>query len=65
MLRPLLEQAADPVHQLGSGHTPIFSKLNSLSLTTNNGASTSSKNTQFTNETIPTTTIIYKTSVCF
>ena len=24
MLRPLLEQAADPIHQFKSGHTPIF-----------------------------------------
>ncbi len=62
MLRPLLEQAADPVHQLGAGHTPIFSKLNSLQTATN-GPSTSSKNTQNINEPVPSTAIIYKPSV--
>jgi len=65
MLRPLLEQAADPIHTLGTGHTPLFSKFNQLNISTNNGPSTSSKNTQDKNEPIPITAIIYKPSVGF
>ena len=59
MLRPLLEQAADPVHQIRTGHTPLFSKLNTASTS----VPTSSKNSTNINEPIPSTVLIYKSSV--
>jgi hypothetical protein len=56
MLRPLLEQAADPVHQLGSGQTPLFSKLAS-NMASNSAANGSKADA---NEALPSTAIVYK-----
>ena len=63
MLRPLLEQAADPVHQIRSGHTPLFSKLASNSASNSAAGASKSNTNATTNEKIPSTALIYKPMV--
>lgn len=59
MLRPLLEQAADPIHQYRSGNTSL---LNQIPQIVNNNNNNNNNNNQPA-ETLPSTVTIFKSDV--
>ena len=72
MLRPFLEQAADPIHQYRQGQVPLFhnsdlaSKLAAMTVANNaTGATTSSQAANNVLHKIPSTAILFKPNVIY
>lgn len=70
MLRPFLEQAADPIHQYRQGQVPLFhnsdlaSKLAAMTVNAT-GATTSSQAANNVLHKIPSTAILFKPKVIY